>query len=87
MPDNPEIKHVRHCFEALTRGDFVVLEASLAEDARWRTVQERATNCEGRDTVIGIMTRNLAGRLRGTIEEMTGRQSGERRLPPGEAIR
>jgi ketosteroid isomerase-like protein len=60
---------VRRCFQALTRGDYAVLEASLAEDAKWRTVEEGATNCEGRNTIIGIMRRNLGGRLKGKIEE------------------
>jgi hypothetical protein len=32
-------------------------------------VDEGATNCEGRETIIAIMRRNLAGRLRGRIEE------------------
>jgi ketosteroid isomerase-like protein len=74
--DSPEIDLVERCFEALINGDFPVLETSLAEDARWRTVEGGATDCEGRDTIIGIMRRNLAGRLRGTIEEAT--QAGPR---------
>lgn len=69
MPDSPEIELVRRSFEALTQGDHAVLESSLAEEARWRAVEEGATNCEGRDTIIGMMRRNLGGRLRGTIEE------------------
>jgi ketosteroid isomerase-like protein len=69
MPDSPEIALVRRSFEALTEGDYAVLESSLAEDARWRTVEEGTTNCEGRDTIIGVMRRNLGGRLRGRIEE------------------
>jgi ketosteroid isomerase-like protein len=69
--DTPEIELVRRSFEALIQGDCAVLESSLAEDARWRTVEEGAMNCEGRDTIVGIMRRNLGGRLRGTIEEAT----------------
>ena len=61
---------------ALIDGDFAVLENSLAEDARWRTVEEGATNCEGRETILAIMRRNLAGRLRGRIEEAS--QAGSR---------
>jgi ketosteroid isomerase-like protein len=68
-PDSPETELVRRSFDALTRGDYAVLESSLAEDARWRTVEEGATNCEGRDTIIAMMRRNLGGRLRGAIEE------------------
>jgi ketosteroid isomerase-like protein len=74
--ESPEIDLVMRCFEALIHGDFAVLEASLAEDAKWRTVQEGATNCEGSGTIIGIMRRNLAGRLRGRIEEAS--QAGSR---------
>jgi ketosteroid isomerase-like protein len=66
----PEVDLVRRCFQALTDGDYAVLEVSLAADAKWRTVEEGATNCEGRDTIIGIMRRNLGGRLRGKIEEV-----------------
>jgi ketosteroid isomerase-like protein len=63
-----EIDLVRRCFQALIQGDYAVLEASLAEDAKWRTVEEGASNCEGRATIIGIMRRNLGGRLKGEIE-------------------
>ena len=73
---SPEIDLIRRCFQALIEGDYAVLEASLADDAKWRTVEEGATNCEGRDTIVGIMRRNLAGRLRGTIEEAS--QAGSR---------
>lgn len=76
MTESPGIDLVRRCFEALGQGDFAVLEASLVEDARWRTVEEGATNCEGRSTIVGIMRRNLAGRLRGRIEEAS--QTGSR---------
>jgi ketosteroid isomerase-like protein len=74
--DSPEVDLVQRCFDALIQGDFAVLEASLAEDPVWRTVEEGTTNCEGRDTIIGIMRRNLAGRLRGRIEEVS--QTGSR---------
>jgi ketosteroid isomerase-like protein len=63
-------------FEALSRGDFTVLEDSLAADAKWRTVAEGPTNCEGRATIIKIISRNLGARLRGSIEEMV--QTGNR---------
>lgn len=65
-----EVDLVRRCFQALTEGDYAVLQASLAADAKWRTVEEGATNCEGRATIVGIMRRNLGGRLRGKIEEV-----------------
>jgi hypothetical protein len=41
-------------------------------------VEEGPTNCEGRSTIIEVMTRNLAGRLRGSIEETI--QTGPRVL-------
>jgi hypothetical protein len=69
--DSPEIELVRRSFEALIQGEYGVLESSLAKNARWRTVEEGQANCEGRKTIIGIMRRNLGGRLRGTIEEAT----------------
>jgi hypothetical protein len=43
-----------------------------------RSVEEGPTNCEGRGTIIEVMSRNLAGRLRGSIEEMI--QTGPRVL-------
>jgi ketosteroid isomerase-like protein len=66
---SPQIELVQRCFQALIQGDYAVLEESLANNAKWRTVEEGATNCEGRETIIGIMRRNLGGRLHGTIEE------------------
>lgn len=76
MSDSPEIELLHRAFDALSSGDFAVLEQVLAENARWRTVEEGDTNCEGRGTIIEIMSRSLAGRLRGTIEEMI--QTGPR---------
>jgi len=67
--ESPQIELVQRCFQALIEGDYAVLRASLADDAKWRTVEEGPSNCEGRDTIIGIMRRNLGGRLHGAIEE------------------
>lgn len=78
VSDSPEIKLLHTAFEALRGGDFAVLEASLAKDAKWRTVYEGTTNCEGRSTIIEIMSRGIAGRLRGSIEQMI--QTGPRVL-------
>lgn len=78
MSESPEIEMLRRSFEALTSGDFAVLEDSLAENAKWRSVAEGSTNCEGRSTIIETMSRNLAGRLRGSIEETI--QTGPRVL-------
>ncbi len=67
--DSPELELLRRCFEALSNGDFSVLEEALAEDAVWRTVDEGSTNCQGRETIIEVMSRNLDGRVRGSIED------------------
>lgn len=67
--DSPQIALLRRSFDAMVHGDFAVLEDSLAEDAQWRTVDEGPTNCEGRNTIIEVMSRNLGGRLRGSIEQ------------------
>src|SRR5438128_9262628 len=78
LSESPEVELLRRSFEALSRGDFAVLSDALAEDAKWRTVDEGPTNCEGRRTIIEVMSENLAGRLRGSIEETI--QSGPRVL-------
>jgi ketosteroid isomerase-like protein len=76
--DSPEIELLHRSFEALSHGDFAVLEDSLAEDAKWRAVDDGPQNCEGRSTIVEVMSRNLRGRLRGSIEETV--QSGTRIL-------
>ena len=78
MSDSPEIELLHRSFAALSSGDFAVLEDALAEDATWRTVDEGRTNCQGRNTIIEVMGRNLGGRLRGSIEETV--QAGPRVL-------
>jgi len=67
--ESPEVQLLHRAWEAMRRGDFAVLEEALATDAKWRTVYEGLTNCEGASTIIEVMSRNLAGRLRGSIEE------------------
>jgi len=69
MSDSPEVELLHRAWGAMTGGDFSVLKDSLAEDAKWRSVDEGPTNCEGRSTIIEVMRRNLQGRLRGRIEE------------------
>lgn len=69
MGDGQEVELVRSVWEALTRGDLSRLESALAEDARWRTVWEGPTNCEGRSTIVQTISRNLAG-MRGSIDEI-----------------
>jgi ketosteroid isomerase-like protein/predicted enzyme related to lactoylglutathione lyase len=55
-----------------------VLEQDLATDARWRAVTDGPWNCEGREAIIETMSRNLASRVRGKIEETI--QDGHRVL-------
>jgi ketosteroid isomerase-like protein len=45
MSDSPEVELLHRAFEAMTYGDFAVLEATLAEDAKWRTVDELVPQC------------------------------------------
>jgi ketosteroid isomerase-like protein len=62
----------------MTRGDLTALEQALADDARWRAVEDGPMNCEGRDEILEVMGRNLKAGLRGTIEELI--QDGPRIL-------
>lgn len=78
ISESPEVALLRRCFEAVSKGDFAPLEQALSKDATWRSVWEGSTNCHGRKEIITVMSRNLAGPVRGSIEEMT--QHGERVL-------
>lgn len=75
--ESPELALLRRCFEEMSAGDFNSLKRVLAEDARWIAVEEGA-ECEGREMILEVMRRNLAGRVRGSIEEMV--QHGPRVL-------
>lgn len=68
MSDSPEIELLRRAWEAMARGDFAVLEESLAKDAKWHGVEDGQL-CTGRTEILEVMTRNLPGRLQGRIEE------------------
>jgi ketosteroid isomerase-like protein len=67
--EGPEVALIQRLWAALYRGDLSVLEQEFAADARWRAVTDGPWNCEGREAIIQTMTRNLAGRVRGKIEE------------------
>lgn len=69
---------LRRCFEAVSQGNFAVLEHALTQDATWRSIWEGSTNCHGRREIVAVMRRNLAGPVRGSIEETT--QHGSRVL-------
>jgi hypothetical protein len=68
MNEGPEIELVRRAWYALMQGGPEVLSEVLAPDARWYGVGDGQL-CAGRKAIVDVMSRNLAGRLRGRIEE------------------
>jgi len=52
----------------LIQGGPEVLGEVLAPDAQWYGVEDGQL-CDGRKAIIDVMSRNLAGRMRGQIEE------------------
>jgi ketosteroid isomerase-like protein len=68
MGESPEIEVVRRAWEAMIEGGPEILGDVLAPDARWYGVEDGQL-CDGRKAIIDVMSRNLAGRLRGRIEE------------------
>ncbi len=75
---SPQIELLRRCFDAWSERDYKRLEHALASDARWLPAVPDAEACQGRATIIEVMSRNSAGRPRGEIAEMT--QCGSRVL-------
>lgn len=75
MGESPEIELVRRLWDALIAGGPEVLGEVLAPDAQWYGVEDGQL-CDGREAIIDVMSRNLAGRLRGRIEETV--QDGSR---------
>jgi SnoaL-like protein len=75
MGESPEIELVRRAWDALIAGGPEVLGEVLALDAQWYGVEDGQL-CDGREAIIDVMSRNLAGRLRGRIEETV--QDGSR---------
>src|ERR1700735_703012 len=68
MGESSEIELVRRAWDALIASGPEVLGEVLAPDARWYGVEDGQL-CDGRKAIIDVMSRNLAGRLRGRIEE------------------
>jgi len=68
MGESPEIELVRRAWDALIEGGPEGLGEVLAPDAQWYGVEDGQL-CDGRKAIIDVMSRNLAGRLRGTVEE------------------
>jgi ketosteroid isomerase-like protein len=75
MGQSPEIELVRRAWDALIQGGAEVLGEVLAPDAQWYGVEDGQL-CDGRKAIIDVMSRNLAGRLPGKVEEMI--QDGSR---------
>jgi ketosteroid isomerase-like protein len=69
MGEGPEIELVRRAWDALIQDGPEVLGGVLAPDAQWYGVEDGQL-CDGRKAIIDVMSRNLAGRLRGTVEEI-----------------
>jgi ketosteroid isomerase-like protein len=68
MGESPEIELVRRAWDALIARGPEVLGEVLAPDAQWYGVEDGQL-CDGRKAIIDVMSRNLAGRLRGRIEQ------------------
>jgi ketosteroid isomerase-like protein len=75
MGESPEIELVRRAWDALIAGRPERLGEVLAPDAQWYGVEDGQL-CDGRKAIIDVMSRNLAGRLRGRVEEII--QDGSR---------
>ena len=69
MGESREILLVRRTWDALIEGGPEILREVLAPDALWYGVEDGQL-CEGRKAIIEVISRNLAGRLRGRIEEI-----------------
>jgi ketosteroid isomerase-like protein len=69
IDETPEVGLIHRTWRAISSGDLSVLEQELAPDARWRAVTDGPWNCENRGAILETMSRNLAGRVRGKIEE------------------
>jgi ketosteroid isomerase-like protein len=67
MGESAEIELVRRAWDGLIQGGPKVLGEVLAPDAQWYGVEDGQL-CDGRRAIIELMSRNLAGRLRGRIE-------------------
>lgn len=76
--ESSEVQLLRRCFQAWSEGDLTSLERALAKDARWLAAVEGAAGCEGRKTIVEVMSRNGARHAHGSIEEIA--QHGSRVL-------
>jgi ketosteroid isomerase-like protein len=75
--DRDPIALLHRVWDARAAGDFAVLEAALAPEAKWRGIDDGPWNCENRADIMRVMRQNLAHGLDGRIEET---------IPHGERI-
>jgi ketosteroid isomerase-like protein len=68
MSNSQEVELLHRTWEAMSGGDFAVLEDTLAADAQWLGVEDGQL-CGNRKAILEVMRRNLPGRLQGRIEE------------------
>jgi ketosteroid isomerase-like protein len=90
MSESPDVELLHRAWEAMTLGDLAVLKDALAPDAKWHAIEEGPWSCQNRRAIIDMLSRHVAGGLRGRIEETI--QNGQRVLvafrperPPGGA--
>jgi ketosteroid isomerase-like protein len=57
-------------WQAVSAGDLGALEVVLADDAKWRAVQDGPWNCDGRAMILEVMASNVANGLSGEVEEV-----------------
>jgi ketosteroid isomerase-like protein len=78
MSESPDVELLHRAWEAMTQGDLAVLEGALAPDAKWHAIEEGPWRCQSRRAIIDMLSRHVAGGLRGRIEETI--QNGQRVL-------
>ena len=69
MGQTGEIELVHRVWEAMASADATVLRDYLAPDAKWRGVFDSPFNCEDRNAIIAVLSRNLDDGLRGSLGE------------------
>lgn len=63
-------ERVRETWKSLSKGDWEPLEALLASEARWRSVEDGPWNCESRREILETMRGNLDRGLAGEVEDV-----------------
>lgn len=70
MADSLDRELLEAAWKAMKVGDLSVVAETLDPDAAWRAVHDGPWNCEGREEILEVFSRNLDTGLRGTIEEL-----------------